>query len=33
MDALTHVQHLLAVGWWFTVAFSILLYIMSISVE
>ncbi len=28
MDALTHVQHVLAIGWWFTVAFSILLYII-----
>ena len=28
MDPLTHVQHLLAVGWWLTVAFSILLYII-----
>ncbi len=28
MDALTPVQHLLAVGWWLTVAFSMLLYII-----
>ena len=28
MDALTHTQHVLAVGWWLTVAFSILLYIV-----
>ena len=28
MDALTHTQHILAIGWWFTVAFSILLYII-----
>ena len=28
MDALTHTQHVLAVGWWLTVSFSILLYIV-----
>lgn len=28
MEALTHVQHMLATGWWLTVAFSILLYII-----
>ena len=28
MDPLTHVQHVLAIGWWLTVAFSILLYII-----
>ncbi len=28
MIALTHVQHVLAIGWWITVAFSILLYII-----
>ncbi len=28
MDLLTHTQHLLAIGWWFAVAFSILLYII-----
>lgn len=28
MTDLTHIQHVLAVGWWLTVAFSILLYII-----
>ena len=28
MEALTHLQHSLAIGWWLTVAFSILLYII-----
>lgn len=28
MEPLTHVQHLLAIGWWFTVALSILLYVI-----
>lgn len=28
MEALNHTQHILAIGWWFAVAFSILLYIV-----
>ena len=28
MDALNHTQHILAIGWWLAVAFSILLYII-----
>ena len=28
MDALTHTQHILAIGWWLAVAFSILLYVI-----
>ena len=28
MEALTHVQHVLAFGWWLTVAFSVILYIV-----
>ena len=28
MEPLTHLQHVLAIGWWFTVAFSIVLYIV-----
>jgi cytochrome d ubiquinol oxidase subunit II len=28
MEALTHAQHVLAIGWWLTVAFSIVLYVI-----
>ncbi len=28
MEALDHTQHILAIGWWLAVAFSILLYIV-----